>query len=221
VIKKRRYVERLVHPGRLLDVGCATGDFLVEMNRHGWDTVGIEPNERAAQLAQERGCRVMVGTLEHAQFGADSFDVITMWHVLEHVSDPLEQLAAAKRILKSKGLLIFCVPNLHSLEAKIFGHLWAGFDVPRHAYAFSRKGLKSLFDQTGFTPVETRSFFGGFNSLCFSLQFLLDDKCGNVPLRNVVLNIAQSFFSQCLLLPLLRAVDVLGQGSIITYVLTK
>ena len=176
-IKKRRYISGLMARGKLLDVGCATGSFLEEMRRSGWAVEGIEPSEPVAEIARKRGHRVITGTLENSGFPPENFDVVTMWHVLEHVQNPLKDLLEAKRVLKKGGLLVFCIPNLNSLEVKIFRRLWAGFDIPRHSYVYSRKGLNILFNKTGLEVKQIRFFFGGFDSFNYSLGFFIDERC--------------------------------------------
>jgi 2-polyprenyl-3-methyl-5-hydroxy-6-metoxy-1,4-benzoquinol methylase len=219
--RKRRFITRLRRVGKVLDIGCATGGFLDEMRRAQWETTGLEPNVHAAAIARGKGHRVMDTTLEEAAFPAESFDVVTMWHVLEHIERPFEHLLEVRRILHPEGFLVLCVPNPESWEASLFRSYWAGFDVPRHAYVFSREGLAALFRRADFRSTEARSFFGGFSSFNFSLGFLLDEICANATVRVAITRTARSIWMGCLLSPLFRIIDLLGRGSVIVYVLAK
>lgn len=128
--------------GNLLEIGTGTGDFLAEAKSQGWETLGIEPNENAKLLAQKKG----VEFSESLETIADqSFDVITMWHVLEHVPDLDYQLQQLKRICKPNGILIIAVPNFKSYDAKYYQQFWAAYDVPRHIWHFSKTGIQKLF----------------------------------------------------------------------------
>ena len=161
------------HPaGRLLDVGCASGSFLDEVRRQGsWEPFGVEPVAAPAAFARERlGLNVFTGTLEAARFPSNGFDVITFWDVLEHVEDPNGSLQEAVRILKPGGYLVVQVPNPQSWQAHRFGRYWAGFDAPRHLYAFPETTLRRVLAALGFDQIVTRSLEGGnsifWRSLC-------------------------------------------------------
>ncbi|GGB77251.1 methyltransferase [Flavobacterium suaedae] len=129
--------------GKLLDIGAGTGDFLVAAKRAGWQTEGIEPNEKAKTIAAEKG----VDFAENLSSVADhTYDAITMWHVLEHVPDVEKQITELKRILKPDGVLIVAVPNYRSYDAQYYGSYWAAYDVPRHLWHFSKTAIKKLFN---------------------------------------------------------------------------
>jgi len=130
------------HKGNLLDIGAGTGDFLAYARSKKWEVVGIEPSEKAKELAQKKG----VPFVEDSQELSDSsFDVITMWHVLEHVRDLDKQLSELKRICKPGGYVIIAVPNFKSYDAKQYKEIWAAYDVPRHSWHFSKKAIEKLF----------------------------------------------------------------------------
>ncbi|MCC9017762.1 class I SAM-dependent methyltransferase [Flavobacterium lipolyticum] len=128
--------------GRILDIGAGTGDFLLTAKNDGWETVGVEPSERAKNIAIEKGISFVNGidALEN-----NSFDVITMWHVLEHVPNLELQIRELKRLLKPTGTLIVAVPNFKSFDAKYYNEFWAAYDVPIHFWHFSKKAIQSLF----------------------------------------------------------------------------
>ncbi|WP_026714712.1 class I SAM-dependent methyltransferase [Flavobacterium daejeonense] len=130
--------------GRILDIGAGTGDFLSVVKNDGWQTVGIEPSDRAKGIAIGKGIAFVENTTELENH---SFDVITMWHVLEHVPDLNFQIKELKRLLKPNGTLIVAVPNFKSFDAKHYGIYWAAFDVPIHFWHFSKKAIQMLFEK--------------------------------------------------------------------------
>ncbi|RYD72784.1 MAG: class I SAM-dependent methyltransferase, partial [Sphingobacteriales bacterium] len=127
--------------GALLDIGCGTGDFLVVAKNAGWDITGIEPSTKAKAIAANKSV-VFAENLE--AIPSHSKDVITMWHVLEHVPDVQKQIAELKRILKPDGVLIVAVPNYKSYDAQYYKQFWAAYDVPRHLWHFSKTSIKKL-----------------------------------------------------------------------------
>nr|WP_298660333.1 class I SAM-dependent methyltransferase [uncultured Flavobacterium sp.] len=128
--------------GALLDVGCGTGDFLVEAQNQGWKATGYEPNEAAKKLTISKN----VSTIDDlVSLSANSFDVITLWHVLEHVPNLEEYIKNLKKLLKPSGTLIVAVPNYKSYDAIYYKRHWAAYDVPRHLWHFSKKSIKRLF----------------------------------------------------------------------------
>ena len=130
--------------GRILDIGAGTGDFLSVAKQNGWETIGVEPSEKAKAIASKKG----VGFVEETRtLENHSFDVITMWHVLEHVPDLDFQIKELKRLLKPTGSLIVAVPNFKSFDAKHYGAFWAAYDVPIHFWHFSKKAIKLLFEK--------------------------------------------------------------------------
>jgi 2-polyprenyl-3-methyl-5-hydroxy-6-metoxy-1,4-benzoquinol methylase len=130
--------------GSLLDIGAGTGDFLNQAKNNGWKCLGIEPNEKAKNIAIAKGVQ-FVTTLD----GLDdhSFDVITMWHVFEHVPDLEVQIKTLKRLLKPNGTIFIAVPNFKSFDAKHYKSFWAAYDVPRHLWHFSKISIQKLFNK--------------------------------------------------------------------------
>ncbi|OIQ15584.1 MAG: methyltransferase [Flavobacterium sp. MedPE-SWcel] len=128
--------------GKLLDIGAGTGDFLVMAKAKGWDVTGIEPSEKAKTIAISKG---VTFAEDLSKIEDNSFDAITMWHVLEHVPDVEQQIVELKRILKPDGVLVVAVPNFKSYDAKHYGSNWAAYDVPRHLWHFSKTAIKTLF----------------------------------------------------------------------------
>lgn len=128
--------------GTILDIGAGTGDFLAVAKQNGWTTTGIEPSAKAKSIAISKGISFVENTTDLANH---SFDVITMWHVLEHVPDLDFQIKELKRLLKPSGTLIVAVPNFKSFDAKHYGKFWAAYDVPIHFWHFSKKAIELLF----------------------------------------------------------------------------
>ncbi|HET8753308.1 MAG TPA: class I SAM-dependent methyltransferase, partial [Salinimicrobium sp.] len=113
--------------GKLLDIGAGTGDFLVKAKTKNWNVDGVEPNPEARNLAAKKGIGMYKDT---ENFSSSTFDVITMWHVLEHVPDLDLQINELFRLLKNDGLLVIAVPNFKSWDAQKYNEHWAAFDVP-------------------------------------------------------------------------------------------
>ncbi|EIA09954.1 class I SAM-dependent methyltransferase [Flavobacterium frigoris] len=147
--------------GRILDIGAGTGDFLSVAKQNGWQIIGVEPSKKAKAIAIKKEVSFVEDT---AELENHSFDVITMWHVLEHVPDLDNQIKELKRLLKPNGSLIVAVPNFKSFDAKHYGAFWAAYDVPIHFWHFSKKAVKSLFEKEGMElekvlPMKFDSFY--------------------------------------------------------------
>ena len=140
-------------PGRLLDVGCGTGDLAAVFMRHGWQASGIEPSEQAAQFAREAGIDAVNGTLADAPWEDGHFDAIVFNHSLEHIDKPAEALAEAARLLRPGGLLAVAVPNFGSWHRRLFGSAWFQLDLPRHLQHFDRDSLGGLVKRSGMQPL--------------------------------------------------------------------
>lgn len=148
----------------LLDIGCGTGDFLVTAQNNDWIVKGFEPNANAATLAERKNIELVksLDTLKD-----NSFDVITMWHVLEHVPNLDEQIQTLQRILKPGGNLVIALPNYKSYDAKYYGQFWAAYDVPRHLWHFSQHSIEPLFAPYGFELIDKQPMV--FDSFYVSL----------------------------------------------------
>ena len=143
ILDKVRLITSLQNQkGSLLDIGAGTGDFLLEAKKQHWNTIGIEPSEKAKGIAIQKGIAFAENL---ASLPDHSFDVITMWHVLEHVPDLENQIAVLKRLLKPNGTIIIAVPNFKSYDAKYYGAYWAAYDAPRHLWHFSKTAIEKLF----------------------------------------------------------------------------
>tara|TARA_B100000767_G_C19773667_1_gene541399 strand:- start:2757 stop:3626 length:870 start_codon:yes stop_codon:yes gene_type:complete len=149
-VKYRMFKSRIPNKAKVLDYGCGTGEFLNYLSKKKHQTAGIEPNFHARSQCKQKGLNV-VSSLE--QLLNNEHDLITLWHVLEHVPDLEQCLRSIKTQLKKKGTLLIAVPNLNSFDAKYYEKYWAAFDVPRHLWHFSKEGMKTLVEPFGFELV--------------------------------------------------------------------
>lgn len=140
----------------LLDIGCGTGDFLQTAQQNNWTVSGIEPNAEARKIANGKTHDAVQDAHELSNLKNESFEVITLWHVLEHLPDFQEQIITYKRLLRNSGTLIIAVPNYNSYDAEYYQNFWAAYDVPRHLWHFSEKGMKQLMEKQGLKIVETK-----------------------------------------------------------------
>lgn len=152
--KKSKLLKRLrATPGRLLDIGAGTGDFVLAAQRKGWAAFGVEPNEDARAKGEGKGARVWAD-IELLPEGM--FDIITLWHVLEHLPDPDRVIKTLHGRLANKGHVIVAAPNYRSLDAKHYGPFWAGYDAPRHLWHFTKPSLEDLFKSLGFELIQEK-----------------------------------------------------------------
>ncbi len=144
--------------GRLLDVGCGNGRYLLQMQQFGWQVVGVDPDPQAISVCQAAGLTAYQGTLEALAFPDNSFDAITMNHVIEHVPDPVSTLTECYRLLSPGGYLAIATPNIHSLGHHKFRAQWRGLEPPRHLTLFSQKCLNHILRKIGYDIVESFSW---------------------------------------------------------------
>jgi SAM-dependent methyltransferase len=136
--------------GKVLDVGCGTGDRLDVFRKNGFETYGAETSDSADYAREHLRLNVIKGDLFNASYSDRFFDIVTLYNVLEHTHHPEEVCREIHRILKADGYLVIQVPNKNSFQCKIFKERWAAFDVPRDLYYFEPKTLISLFKKVGF-----------------------------------------------------------------------
>lgn len=134
----RQLSEFLNAPRRVLDVGCATGELLLAIRAAGNPNVtGVETSRQASSIARSRGLAVFHGELSDAHFDDQSFDTVLLSHTLEHVADPVAFMREVWRILAPEGVVLLWLPNVDSVEARLLGRYWIGYDAPRHLTTFS------------------------------------------------------------------------------------
>ena len=142
--KKISLINKHANKGNLLDIGAGTGSFLHAAKKDGWQTIGLEPSEKAKQFASLKGLKFIDNLND---IPTQSQDIITMWHVLEHVPNLDEYLFELKRIIKPSGTIFIAVPNFKSFDASYYGKFWAAYDVPRHLWHFSKGSIQKLFSE--------------------------------------------------------------------------
>jgi len=141
--------------GQILDVGCGTGAFLESCQQAGWQVTGMEPDQDARSIAIEKLQTDIKPNLDVLS-GTSPFDIITLWHVLEHIADLNESIEQLHQLLTVQGTLLIAVPNSDSYDASYFKEYWAAYDVPRHLHHFTPSTIELLFNKHGFKLVEKR-----------------------------------------------------------------
>jgi 2-polyprenyl-3-methyl-5-hydroxy-6-metoxy-1,4-benzoquinol methylase len=139
--------------GRLLDVGCGSGEWLSVMKNLGWEVEGLDFDENAVRVARQTGLNVHCGALEDQRFPDGSFDAVTLNHVIEHVPDPVKTLKECARILKKGGKLVLATPNSASLSHRLFKNDWRGLEPPRHLHIFSPSSMRRALRIAGMRNV--------------------------------------------------------------------
>ncbi len=172
--EKVRLLERYLGKGSLLDVGCGDGKFLWGLDGGRWRRTGLEPSRQVVELVRERipDIDFVIGNLFSSRLQPGAFDAITFWHVLEHLPEPRRVMRRARDLLRPEGWLIISLPNLDSLQARIFRRHWYAFDdVPRHLFHYSPRSLALLLEQEDFEVCDQLGFSRiiGFHCLKHSL----------------------------------------------------
>ncbi len=148
----------------LLDVGAGTGDFLLGAKKNGWQVSGMEPNSNAIVKASEKG---IILSPDFSNLQNNTFNVITLWHVLEHLPDLDKQIINLKNLLSDNGTLLIAVPNYKSFDAKWYKENWAAYDVPRHLWHFSKTSISKLFAKHNMKLIKTKPMW--FDSFYVSI----------------------------------------------------
>jgi 2-polyprenyl-3-methyl-5-hydroxy-6-metoxy-1,4-benzoquinol methylase len=154
--RKVSLINSLSKEKSVLDIGAGTGHFLKQAKKAGWKVTGLEPDSDARNLAKSVNDVDLLDQQSLYSLENESFDVITMWHVLEHVYHLKKDVLRITELLKPEGTLVVAVPNMDSYDAKHYKEYWAAFDLPIHLYHFTQKDIISLFDRYSFELVETR-----------------------------------------------------------------
>lgn len=178
-IAKTLLVERYVRGGRLLDAGCGDAKFLLALDPHRWKRSGLEMSEETVRLLGQYApdLDVAVGTMENYDRSDADLDVVTLWHVLEHLQDPRASLLKIRRWLRPKGRVFISLPNLDSWQARHFRTHWFALELPRHLWHFSPRSLARLVVQCGFAVGAVEMFAPevDFHSLKHSWLYRLEE----------------------------------------------
>ena len=156
-----------VREGNILDFGCGTGSFVHVMKEKEWKVTGIEPDAGARKLAKELYNLDVLPATDFKNLPSQSFDVITLWHVLEHIHDLHNYIEQFKKVLKDKGKVFIAVPNYNSSDADSYKLYWAAYDVPRHLYHFTPKSMAVLMQQHGLKIISMKPMW--FDSYYISM----------------------------------------------------
>ncbi len=143
------------HP--ILDFGCATGDFVLFLNRVGVKAIGYEPEKSAVIKANKKGIHVIdhISDLYNKKH-KKQFSIITLWHVFEHLPDPIEKIRLFKYLLNENGIIVLALPNYQSFDAKLYNTNWAAWDLPRHLNHFNEKTISSFMKEKGFSLIQKK-----------------------------------------------------------------
>ena len=172
--QKRKWVQKAtsLQRGTLLDIGAGTGAFVAKMKKANWTVTALEPDETARNIAKNKHSLVLQPSDDLFAQTSESFDAITLWHVLEHVHQLNEYLQTFQNILKPNGRLMIAVPNYTSFDATYYKEHWAAYDVPRHLYHFSPNSMKRLLALHNFDVLEMKPMpFDAFYVSMLSEQY--------------------------------------------------
>lgn len=192
--RRARSVARLRAPGALLDIGCGRGIFLAALKRRGWQVAGTEVALGVAGPSHRRqlGVPILAGDFLQRRFHDGQFDVVTLWHVLEHVPDPRATLRKIRQVLRPDGWVLIGVPNLDSWQARWFGARWLHLNPPYHLSQFTVETLRRLLETEAFTIERVQHFHWLWvQNLCGWVQGLLD---GVLPTKQLLLSSLQRSF---------------------------
>jgi 2-polyprenyl-3-methyl-5-hydroxy-6-metoxy-1,4-benzoquinol methylase len=219
--KRAALIGNYVQWSRLLDVGCATGDFLAFV-RHKGQVIGLEPVHSAAQCARHQvGSVVVRAVLNTSPFSNESFDVVTLWDVLEHVYDPRRVIDEASRILRVGGILVVNHPNLDSIDRYIFGKFWLGYELPRHLYLFPTKLLRQLMSEYGLEQIERKCLYGSHAATASTVMFIVERFFGKSLVSRFIRTVIFSQVVRLLAAPYFKLIDHCRLGSNVTVVFRR
>lgn len=164
---------KLENGGKMLEIGCGVGDFLHYAEQKGWECYGAEPSEDAVKILQTKTKIKVVKPEQIEDFPDASFDLICMWHVLEHVADLKWQIAQLKRLLKPNGRIVIALPNYQSYDAQYYKDKWAAYDVPRHLNHFSEEFMRKELNNCGLAYIKSEKLVWD----SFYISYLSEQYC--------------------------------------------
>jgi SAM-dependent methyltransferase len=218
--RRRRIVLHYKKTGKLLDVGCATGEFLNSMSKSGrWQLLGIEIDQAAADIARRNyQLEILNGTVFSETLPSNYYDVVTLWEVLEHIHNPLEILKRINNLITPDGYLIIRLPNLSSFDAACFGKYWAGYDSPRHLYIFDPGTIQKMMEKAGFHIVNMNCRSGGYASFMISANYWMKGHAWKDSNREFILKIIKHPLIRLLTFPLFSLIGLSLRGPTLTIV---
>lgn len=208
--------------GKLLDIGCATGNFLYYgINNKNWDLFGLDINNRAVEIAKSRGLKAFQGSITDHPFNNNEFDVITLWDVLEHLHNPRESLFKIKNILRDGGIIIIRIPRMDSWDYGVFHQYWHGFEAPRHLSVFSKQTITRMLEEMGLKIIRTSSEYGSYMAFVIDVRFWL---LSNGKSRTRVKQIEKYLYNpiiRLILSPIFAVIGKIFRGPALTVVARK
>jgi 2-polyprenyl-3-methyl-5-hydroxy-6-metoxy-1,4-benzoquinol methylase len=162
-----RYKEKAPGKNNMLDVGCGTGEFLLKSKKMGYNTTGFEPDINASETASNKGLSIITKEDRLNELSPNYFDVVTLWHVLEHMYHPKDKIEVLEKILSDNGIMIVAIPEYKSFDGGYYKQNWAGWDLPRHVYHYNESTLTRLMDELNFKLIGKHSLM--FDSFYISL----------------------------------------------------
>lgn len=230
------------NPGKILDIGCGRGWMLSLLRDKKWDVYGTELSQGSSSFAKtELGVNVLTKKVEDCNFETSFFDVITLWHVLEHLPDPVSSLKEVNRVMKVGGVLYVEVPDFGGIQSRFFGNKWFHVDAPRHLFHFNKESLKAYLEKTGFDITRSSNMsweydlFGfiqsALNLVCFKFDYLynfLRSKDGRM-IKGNMLKYTWDLVASIILFPMLFSLSIpvaltssmLNKGGTIKYLCIK
>ena len=194
--------------GALLDFGCGLGGFLSATHAKGWTSYGIEPHQKAKTKAKKISGREVYSTIGEAQKTNKKYDVITLWHSLEHVVDLGKTIRFLYNSTKKEGKVVVAVPNHQSFDAKHYKNFWAAYDTPRHVWHFDQKSITNVFKKQGFFLERKRLMM--WDAFYISILSEKNKRSRAIYFKAAVIGIISNFLSL-----------FTGESSSITYVFSK
>ncbi len=214
-IKNVPAIPSYVKNGKILDLGCGTGDTLVLLEKLGWDAYGMDMDEHAISTGKKRGLKnLKLGTYKNlAAYPDNYFDAVRLYHVIEHLDNPALCLNLIRKKLKKNGELILGTPNMQSFTSIIFKSCWYNLDSPRHLFLFSPRTLRKLAEKEGYLVKNIE--FCSAGGLAGSLQYYIEDVFGKK------INLINNFPAVLLLYPIEWFLDKLSLGDVFSLKVTK
>jgi len=210
-----------VQKGTLLDVGCATGDFLYKFQfMTNWSVVGLEIVPDAVAVAKAKGLKIIEDELEFSTFEHSSFDVITLWDVLEHMANPTKVLNICFTLLKPGGILVIKSPDPSGKEALMFKENWIGYEAPQHIFGFPRNVLVNKLNEVGFSEIKTTSTGSDYSTFFISLGHWIN-KLGWHKLSEFIISVTHKPIGRIIAGIIIRPIRWFGINSSCTYLCQK